>query len=72
MILNNGKVAKSPRDKITQKTKSPTSMKKDKITHLEITQGQDHPKDQITQGTKSPKIQYLPFSFMKTKSPTLK
>ncbi len=67
-----GKVAKSPRDKITQKTKSPTSMKKDKNTHLKITQGKNHPKDKITQGTKSLKRQYLPFSFMKTKSPTLK
>ncbi len=52
--MGEGKVAKSPRDKITQKTKSPTVMKKDKITHLEITQGQDHSKDQITQKTKSP------------------
>ncbi len=67
-----GKVAKSPRDKISQKTKSPTSMKKDKITHLKITQGQNHPKDKITKGTKSPKRQNLLLSFMETKSPILK
>ena len=65
-----GKVAKSPRDKITHKTKSPTVMKKDKITHLEITQGQDHPKDQITQKTKSPKRPNHPLQCKKTKSPT--
>ncbi len=53
--ISPGKVAISPKDKITQKTKSPTPMKKDKITHLKITQGQKHPKDQSTQKTKAPK-----------------
>ncbi len=70
--VEKGKVAISPRDKIPQKTKSPTLKKKDKIKHLKITQGQDHQKGKNFQKTKGANRQTHSFSCMETKSPTLK